>query len=319
TLEKHIITVAEQVTEDESKTLRDINLVSEEEKMRILQTFNDTKTNYPKDKPLHELFEEQAMKRPDHTALVFGAQRMTYRELNEKANQTARLLREKGIGRGSVAAIIADRSFEMIIGIMGILKAGSAYLPIDPETPKDRVDYMLKNSGAALLVTTESLLTPFDMKTVNLRSDELHLLSGENLPRVNRSSDTAYIVYTSGSTGTPKGVVTPHYSAVRVVRNTNYIDITEDDVILQLSNYSFDGSVFDIFGALLNGASLVLIEKETVLNTHELAGVIKKEQVSVMFITTALFNTLADINIGCLAKLRKILFGGERASIPHVR
>ncbi|MCY9387038.1 amino acid adenylation domain-containing protein, partial [Bacillus haynesii] len=314
TLEQHIITVAEQVAEDETQTLRDINLVSEEEKHRILHTFNDTKTSYPKDKPLHVLFEEQAMKTPDHTALVFGAQRMTYRELNEKANQAARLLREKGIGRGSIAAIIADRSFEMIIGIIGILKAGGAYLPIDPETPKDRIDFMLKNSGAALLVTTDSLLKAFDMKTVDLCSDELHLLSGENLPRVNRSNDTAYIVYTSGSTGTPKGVVIPHYSAARVVKNTNYIDITGNDVILQLSNYSFDGSVFDIFGALLNGASLVLIEKETVLNTHELAGVIKKEQVSVMFITTALFNTLADINIGCLAKLRKILFGGERAS-----
>ncbi|WP_026579340.1 bacitracin non-ribosomal peptide synthetase BacC [Bacillus sp. SB47] len=319
TLEKHIITVAEQVAEDEAQTLQDINLVSKEEQQRILDTFNDTKTDYPKDKPLHELFEEQAMKTPDQTALVFGAQRMTYRELNEKANQTARLLREKGIGRGSIAAIIADRSFEMIIGIIGILKAGGTYLPIDPETPRDRIDYMLENSGAALLVTTDSLLQPFDIKTVDLRSDELHLLSGENLPRVNCSSDTAYIVYTSGSTGTPKGVVIPHYSAARVVKNTNYIDITEDDAILQLSNYSFDGSVFDIFGALLNGASLVLIEKETVLNTHELAEVIKKEQVSVMFITTALFNTLADINIGCLAKLRKILFGGERASIPHVR
>ncbi|WP_105981064.1 bacitracin non-ribosomal peptide synthetase BacC [Bacillus paralicheniformis] len=319
TLEKHIITVAEQVAEDEAQTLQDINLVSKEEQQRILDTFNDTKTDYPKDKPLHELFEEQAMKTPDQTALVFGAQRMTYRELNKKANQTARLLREKGIGRGSIAAIIADRSFEMIIGIIGILKAGGTYLPIDPETPRDRIDYMLENSGAALLVTTDSLLQPFDIKTVDLRSDELHLLSGENLPRVNCSSDTAYIVYTSGSTGTPKGVVIPHYSAARVVKNTNYIDITEDDAILQLSNYSFDGSVFDIFGALLNGASLVLIEKETVLNTHELAEVIEKERVSVMFITTALFNTLADINIGCLAKLRKILFGGERASIPHVR
>ncbi|MDW6053303.1 bacitracin non-ribosomal peptide synthetase BacC [Bacillus paralicheniformis] len=319
TLEKHIITVAEQVAEDEAQTLQDINLVSKEEQQRILDTFNDTKTDYPKDKPLHELFEEQAMKTPDQTALVFGAQRMTYRELNKKANQTARLLREKGIGRGSIAAIIADRSFEMIIGIIGILKAGGTYLPIDPETPRDRIDYMLENSGAALLVTTDSLLQPFDIRTVDLRSDELHLLGEENLPRVNSSSDTAYIVYTSGSTGTPKGVVIPHYSAARVVQNTNYIDITEDDAILQLSNYSFDGSVFDIFGALLNGASLVLIEKETVLNTHELAEVIEKERVSVMFITTALFNTLADINIGCLAKLRKILFGGERASIPHVR
>ncbi|MBG9884026.1 hypothetical protein ABE01_13895, partial [Bacillus paralicheniformis] len=298
-----------------------MNLVSKEEQHRILDTFNDTKTGYPKDKPLHELFEEQAMKTPDHTALVFGAQRMTYRELNEKANQTARLLREKGIGRGSIAAIIADRSFEMIIGIIGILKAGGAYLPIDPETPKHRIAFMLSDTKAGVLLAQGKAADGIDCE-----ADIIHLDKGvadgfskERLSSVNDSGDTAYIIYTSGSTGMPKGVVTPHYSAARVVKNTNYIDITEDDAILQLSNYSFDGSVFDIFGALLNGASLVLIEKETVLNTHELAEVIKKEQVSVMFITTALFNTLADINIGCLAKLRKILFGGERASIPHVR
>ncbi|MGG1546819.1 non-ribosomal peptide synthetase, partial [Bacillus paralicheniformis] len=131
--------------------------------------------------------------------------------------------------------------------------------------------------------------------------------------------DTAYIIYTSGSTGTPKGVVTPHYSVIRVVQNTNYIDITEDDVILQLSNYSFDGSVFDIFGALLNGASLVMIEKEALLNINRLGSAINEEKVSVMFITTALFNMIADIHVDCLSNLRKILFGGERASIPHVR
>ncbi|MGO4964300.1 MULTISPECIES: bacitracin non-ribosomal peptide synthetase BacC [Bacillus] len=321
TLEKHIITVAEQVAEDETQTLRDINLVSKEEKQRILHTFNDTKTGYPKDKPLHELFEEQAMKTPDQTALVFGAQRMTYRELNKKANQTARLLREKGIGRGSIAAIIADRSFEMIIGIIGILKAGGAYLPIDPETPKDRMAFMLEDTKAAVLLTQGKAADGIDCEAdiVHLDKGASDGFSKERLSSVNDSGDTAYIIYTSGSTGMPKGVVIPHYSAARVVKNTNYIDITEDDAILQLSNYSFDGSVFDIFGALLNGASLVLIEKETVLNTHELAEVIEKERVSVMFITTALFNTLADTNIGCLAKLRKILFGGERASIPHVR
>ncbi|MDU0073343.1 condensation domain-containing protein, partial [Bacillus sp. IG6] len=265
-IERHIIAVAEQVAEHDEKTLSEIELVSEEEKHMLLYEFNDTKTDYPKDKTLHQLFEEQAEKNPDHRAAVFGSRSLTYKELNEKANQTARLLREKGVGAGSVAAILAERSFEMIIGIMGILKAGAAYLPIDPETPKDRIDYMLENSGAKLVLTTEPLLEGFDVEAVDLCSGELQMLSVKNLPHVNRSGDTAYIVYTSGSTGTPKGVVIPHYSAIRVVRNTNYIDIRHDDVILQLSNYSFDGSVFDIFGALLNGATLVLIEKETVLN-----------------------------------------------------
>ncbi|WP_275667432.1 non-ribosomal peptide synthetase [Bacillus swezeyi] len=318
-IEKHIIAVTEQVTEDEEKTLSEIDLVSEEERNTLLYTFNDTKTDYPKDKTIHQLFEEQAVKTPDHTAVVFGSQNMTYRELNEKSNQAARLLREKGVGAGSIAAILLDRSFEMIIGIMGVLKAGGAYLPIDPETPKDRIDYVLENSGAKVVLTKEPQLEAFDIEAVDLRSDDLQMISRENLPLVSRSNDTAYIVYTSGSTGMPKGVVIPHYSAVRVVRNTNYIDIRTDDVILQLSNYSFDGSVFDIFGALLNGAALVLIEKDTVLNIRELADVIEKEKVSVMFMTTALFNTLADINIDSLANLRKILFGGERISIPHAK
>ncbi|MGR5997130.1 AMP-binding protein [Bacillus cereus] len=131
---------------------------------------------------------------------------------------------------------------------------------------------------------------------------------------INHSSDTAYIIYTSGSTGTPKGVVIPHYSAIRVVKNTNYIEINENDTILQLSNYAFDGSIFDIYGALLNGAKLIMVEKDTVLSLVKLAKLIKEEQISIMFITTALFNALVDLEIDCLDKIRKILFGGERVS-----
>ncbi|MEC1536488.1 non-ribosomal peptide synthase/polyketide synthase [Bacillus sonorensis] len=320
-IEKHLIAVAEQVAEHEEKTLSEIDLVSDEEKNILLYQFNDTKTDYPKDKTLHQLFEEQAEKTPDRTALVFGSRRMTYRELNEKANQTARLLRKNGVSPGSVAAIMTERSFEMIIGIMGVLKAGGTYLPIDPETPKDRIVYMLQDARAAVMLTNSDAVSEIDCEAeiIHLDKEEADGFSSEPLHMANDSGDAAYIIYTSGSTGMPKGVAAPHYSAVRVVRNTNYIDINHDDVILQLSNYSFDGSVFDIFGALLNGASLVMIEKDTVLNISELAEVINEQQVSVMFITTALFNTLADIDIDCLAGLRKILFGGERVSMPHVK
>ncbi|PAE01863.1 hypothetical protein CHI13_21615, partial [Bacillus paralicheniformis] len=144
----------------------------------------------------------------------------------------------------------------MIIGIIGILKAGGAYLPIDPETPKDRMAFMLEDTKAAVLLTQGKAADGIDCEAdiVHLDKGASDGFSKEPLSSVNDSGDTAYIIYTSGSTGMPKGVVTPHYSAARVVKNTNYIDITEDDAILQLSNYSFDGSVFDIFGALLNGA-----------------------------------------------------------------
>jgi non-ribosomal peptide synthetase component F len=127
------------------------------------------------------------------------------------------------------------------------------------------------------------------------------------------------VIYTSGSTGKPKGNLTMHYNVARVVKNTNYIDITGKDVLLQLSNYAFDGSVFDIYGALLNGTKLVLVDKECILDMSRLARVIETEKVTIFFITTALFNTLVDVNIACLKNVRKVLFGGEQSSIKHVR
>lgn len=208
----------------------------------------------------------------------------------------------------------------MIIGIMAILKSGAAYLPIDPETPKERIDYMLQDSNVKFLLTQDRCISQLNLNVelINLDQENFLRLSTDNLNLINHSSDTAYIIYTSGSTGTPKGVVIPHYSAIRVVKNTNYIEINENDTILQLSNYAFDGSIFDIYGALLNGAKLIMVEKDTVLSLVKLAKLIKEEQISIMFITTALFNALVDLEIDCLDKIRKILFGGERVSVSHV-
>ncbi|NEY83022.1 amino acid adenylation domain-containing protein, partial [Bacillus sp. 3H-10] len=313
--------VTEQVVENDGQKLSQIELISKEEKNDLLNHFNDTKVEYPKEKLIHQLFEEQVEKTPKSVAVKFGENKLTYRELNEKSNQIARLLREKDIQRNTVVGIMVDRSLEMIIAIMGILKSGAAYLPIDPETPKDRVEYMLQDSNAIVLLTKDKYIKQFkfNVKTINLDQENLQTFSSKNLNLQNSPSDTAYIIYTSGSTGTPKGVVIPHYSAIRVVKNTNYIEISDSDTILQLSNYAFDGSIFDIYGALLNGARLVMVEKDTVLNLHKLTQLVREEKISIMFITTALFNTLVDLEIDCLKKVRKILFGGERVSVPHVQ
>ncbi|MDQ1349859.1 MAG: Amino acid adenylation protein, partial [Acidobacteriota bacterium] len=215
-------------------------------------------------------------------------------------------------------AIKIERSIEMIIAILGILKSGAAYLPIDPDYPKDRIDYMLRDSNARILLTTSDLYSLKGCPRRGLHHSSF-ILNGCPRRGLHHSSHLAYIIYTSGSTGKPKGTLTTHRNVTRVVKNTNYIELTEGDRVLQLSNYAFDGSVFDIYGALLNGAALVLADRETVAAVNQLVALIKRQQVTVFFVTTALFNTLVDLELTCLKNIRKVLFGGERVSVGHSR
>ncbi|EGO65798.1 lichenysin synthetase A [Acetonema longum DSM 6540] len=317
----HFINLLASIVEDPQVKLGDIDMMSGEEKRQIVADFNNTTTAYPKDKTIQELFEEQAAAHPEQTAVVFNGQQLSYRELNRKANQLAGALRVKGVTANRIVGIMVERSPEMIIGILGILKAGGAYLPIDPEYPEERIGYMLQDSGAGILITQPRLAAAnlFKGETLDIEDPGLYRGDCANLPRVNTAQDLAYVIYTSGSTGKPKGNLTMHHNVVRVVKNTNYIEITGRDVLLQLSNYAFDGSVFDIYGALLNGAKLVLVDRSGVLDIARLPKIIEQEKVTVFFITTALFNTLVDINIDCFRHIRKVLFGGEMVSVNHVR
>jgi amino acid adenylation domain-containing protein len=297
---------------DPEAPISGIELLSEEEKQRILSDFNRTRTDYPGNKTIHELFAEQADKAPERMAVVGKEKRtgelvqLTYNELHQKSDQLAHLLKEKGVLADSIVGIMIERSIEMIIAISGILKAGGAYLPVDPGYPQERIDYMLKDSGAKLLVTTD-----------NLEAPDFPLLpaAGYRQP----ATSLAYIIYTSGTTGKAKGTLTAHFNVLRVVKNTNYIDITPNDRVLQLSNYAFDGSVFDIYGALLNGAVLVMVDEDEVFWLERLSGLIKRQGITVFFITTALFNKLVEMEIGCLKNVRKVLFGGEKVSVEYAQ
>ncbi len=319
--EEHLENVIKAMVKEPDINVSKIDILSEAEKDKVIFDFNATDTNYPKDKTLHELFEEQVEKTPDNVAVTLGQEYLTYKQLNEKANQLAKLLRSKGIKADSIVAMIVDRSIDMIVGIIAILKAGGAYLPIDPTYPLDRIDYMLKDSGTRILITQNHLLgkVEFDGEVIDINAKSCYIESTSNLPHINKSSDLAYVIYTSGSTGKPKGSLTMHYNISRVVKETNYIDITDKDNVLQLSNYAFDGSTFDIYGALLNGAKLVMLNRETVIDIDKLSKLIKDQEISVFFVTTALFNTLVDLNIECLKNVRKILFGGERVSLQHTK
>ncbi|MGB7603970.1 MAG: amino acid adenylation domain-containing protein, partial [Lutisporaceae bacterium] len=317
----HFENIIKAMVKEQDINVSKIDVLSEAERDRVIFDFNATDTNYPKDKTLHELFEEQVEKAPDNVAVTLGQDFLTYKQLNEKANQFAKLLRSKGVKANSIVAMIVDRSIDMIVGIIAILKAGGAYLPIDPTYPMDRIDYMLKDSGANILITQNHLLNKveFDGTIIDINAKSCYIESTSNLEHINKSSDLAYVIYTSGSTGKPKGSLTMHYNISRVVKETNYIAITDKDNVLQLSNYAFDGSTFDIYGALLNGAKLVMLDRDTVIDIDKLSTLIKEQEISVFFVTTALFNTLVDLDIKCLKNIRKILFGGERVSLLHTK
>ncbi len=337
TIQRFIIyfnNIVSSLVENPHLLIAEIEIITGEEKEQVLYEFNKTVSDYPREKTIHQLFEEQVEKNPDSAAVVCGEHRaenveqgvgrrfiasVTYRELNQRSNQLARRLRRKGVKPDSIIGMVIDRSVDMIIGILGILKAGGAYLPIDPEFPEARKKYMLEDSGAKLVLTRNKFISRHtDANTIiNIDHKDLYHENGGNLQHITQSDHLVYVIYTSGTTGKSKGTLTTHANVIRVVRNANYIDVTGKDRILQLSNYAFDGSTFDIYGALLNGAVLAMIKKEDVLSLDILSELIKRERISVFFVTTALFNALVDVNIGCFDRIRKVLFGGERVSVNH--
>ncbi|WP_434753191.1 amino acid adenylation domain-containing protein [Paenibacillus amylolyticus] len=320
-LKGHLVHLLEQVTDHPEITVGELELVTEEERADLLGRFNDTTTEFPREETLIQLFEDQAERIPNAAAITLNEQEMTYRELNIRVNRLARTLRSHGISKGRLVAIMAERSIEMVVGILAAHKAGAGYVPIDAEYPEERIRFLIEDSGAKVMLTQSHLQGHLaDSKSVLLLDDEsFYHEDGTNLNPGTEATDLACIIYTSGTTGKPKGNLVSHRNIVRIVRNTNYIDITEQDHVLQLSSYSFDGAIFDIFGALTNGARLVLVPRETLLEIGQLADIIQREHISVMLITTAFFNVLVDVHVDCLRDVRAILFGGERVSVGHVR
>lgn len=312
------------IIENPSTSLGKLDIMEEGELEFILDEWNQTETRSSYDRGIVALFEEMVSVHGQKSALIMDGQSMSYEELNNRANRIAREVVKRGISPHTGVALLMKRSFDMIAAILGVLKAGCYYIPLDSENSVERLRVMLEDSKARLLLTHQALklkdrevllevIPMLDLGDIDPQS------SNENLDIKGSGDDIAYIMYTSGSTGTPKGTIICNKSVIRVVRDAGYIHIYPEDVLLQLSNYSFDGSVFDIFGALLNGASLVLLNKDEVTDPKKLGDIVRDNRVSVFFITTALFNALVDANLDCLQFTRKILFGGEAASVHHVR
>ena len=202
-------------------------MISDEERTMI-DGFNNTRTDYPKDKTIIQLFEDQVILYPDKTAVVFKDSSLTYKQLNEKSNQLARILRNSGVRANDPVAILVEKSVDMIVGIFGILKAGGAYVPLDPEYPEERKNFIIRDSGCRILITQEKYIdeTAEGITKFCLDIPDTYHVDQSNVEDINVSSDLAYIIYTSGTTGTPKGTLIQQQGVVRLVRNTNYIEFT---------------------------------------------------------------------------------------------
>jgi amino acid adenylation domain-containing protein len=259
--------------------------------------------------------------------VVFGEEACTYRELGERANRLANHLRGLGVEPGVPVAVHLERSLDLIVAMLAVLAAGNAYVPLDTSYPEERLAFMLEDARAPVLITRERSLSlfPGDLfpgaRTVCLDRDHDLLARQSPLPPVSHTvpESLACVIYTSGSTGRPKGVALPHRGIVRLVRNTNYMDVGPDAVIAQGANTSFDAATFEIWSALLNGARLVGVSKETMLSPRELAAQVRRDGITELFLTTALFNQVVRELPDAFRPLRTVFFGGEAVDPAAVR
>jgi amino acid adenylation domain-containing protein len=320
----HYETLLGAALQDPAARLSDLPLLSREEGLRLLAEWNDTGRDFPRDRTLAELFEEQVDRAPNHPAVVYGAELLTYGELDMRANRLARHLRERGAGPEARVGVCLERSPDLVVAIMAALKAGAAYVPLDPSYPRDRIAYMVEDGGISVLVTDQAhdeLLPGGGIPVVRVDADAQAIAAEPDarLPRRAVAEGMAYVVYTSGSTGKPKGVAIPHRGLARTVCGTDYVEIRPGDRLTQVSNASFDAFSFELWGALLNGATLVGVPREVSLSPQGMAEFIRTRGVTTVFLTTALFNQVAREVPDAFRGVRYVLFGGEASDPAAVR
>lgn len=302
------------------------NMLTNSEKDFIFNTLNNTSVGYPHNMSITKVFEEQSQATPKNIALSFGKTKISYRDLNISANKFAAVLVNHGCKRNTIIALWACRSIERVIAILAILRIGSAYLPLEGTYPEKRLNNIFDEAKVACLILDRSNIIQnetYDFQVNKLLclediSTEIDHLDDEAYTFVqNAPQNTALIIFTSGSTGTPKGINITHRSIIRLVKNTNYIKFSTSTRLLHFAPISFDASLFEIWGALLNGGECIIFEKTHFL-INKFIRSIKEYQINTVFITAALFNLIIDTKPNALKPLETIVVGGEALSLNHM-
>ena len=312
------------IAADPDRPISEIPLIDDAERRQILFDWNATQSAYPREKSVSEVFEAQAAATPNATALVFGAERMTYAELNARANRLAHALRARGVEAETPVGVFLERSFELVVALLAILKAGGSYVPLDTAYPRERLSLLIRQTGMGLVLTdgdsANRIGAEDDVSILRLDTEPRAIESrpAENLPSLASGDSIASVMFTSGSTGTPKGVLVPHRGILRLVKGVEYVRIGPEDVFLQLSPIAFDASTFELWGALLNGARCVLFPGR-IPTPADLRSVIAEHRVSILWLTASLFNVIIDKDASALSGIRELLIGGEALSVEHVR
>jgi amino acid adenylation domain-containing protein len=314
----HFRALLEGIVAAPEARISDLPLLTEAEREQLL-VWNRTASLYPRETTIHALFREQARRTPEAVAVISGEERLTYAELAAQASRLARRFRAEGVGPDVPVVLLLERSAGMVAASLAVLEAGGAYVPLDPGDPAERLRFVLEDTGAPVVVARGAL--PAGVETQGARLLLLDSPDGPELPVADDAgaANLAYVIYTSGSTGRPKGVAVTHRSVGRLVLGTDYLQIVPRDRVAHLSNPAFDAAVFELWGALLNGAAVVVIPRETALSPERLAAEIEARGVTAMFLTTALFNLLVREAPRALSAPRAVLFGGEAVDPGAVR
>jgi len=313
----HVQTLLTNMLAQPDACLKEISLLTEVEKHNLLETLMATTCEYPRNACVHELFERQVANTPDVIALEDDGVALTYCELNAKANQLAVWLRKQGVQPNMPVAICLPRSPELIVSVLGIMKAGGVFLPLDPSYPTERLQYMLENAHASILLTTielQVLLPLTSVKQVFTDWEALSHLSMDNVPSPVKPQDLAYCLYTSGSTGKPKGVMMPHQSTVNLItwhQRDKRLGLPARTV--QFSPISFDVSIQDILCTLCCGGTLVLIKEALRRDATGLLRFLDSQRIERIFLPFVALQQLANVALGWMPpRLRDVITAGEQ-------